>query len=62
MTNDRDFVRIGSNVDHSGIVIYIDVTALRERPANAVEALDRVVNAYPRSELANAVIWFDDWW
>jgi hypothetical protein len=62
MTNDRDFVRIGSNVDHGGIVIYNDVTVLRERPANAVEALDRIVNAYPRSELENAVVWFDDWW
>lgn len=63
ITNDKkDFGgRIGTTVDHAGIVIYTDANYLRDEPEDAVRTLDRVLSYYPRHELANELVWLDQW-
>lgn len=43
-------------VSHAGIVIYTDGNYLRDEPEAAVRTLERVLDAYPRDELADALV------
>jgi hypothetical protein len=52
---------VGETVDHPGITVYTDPNFLRDRPEAAVRLVERVLAHYPLSELANELIWLDQW-
>ena len=59
LTNDRDFIALDETTDHAGIVLY---TAQNPSPATFVGALDRVLQFHTSDELANQVVWLDEWY
>ena len=59
LTNDRDFLTLNETTDHAGIVLY---TAQNPSPATFVEAIDQVVHFLAPDELANRVVWLDEWY
>ncbi len=57
LTNDRDFVRLAEETDHSGVVIYTD----QQRPPREVlKAVIRVDDAYS-DDLQNRTVWLEGW-
>lgn len=61
LTNDRDFVRIGTERDHDGIVMYTDRNRLLDAPLKAVEAVDRINRYYSLNSIAGQIEWLDNW-
>jgi len=63
ITNDKkDFAgRLSETVDHNGIVVYTDPSALRDNPESAVHAVERVLSHYQPAELANELVWLNQW-
>lgn len=63
VTHDKkDFAgTVGDSVDHAGVVVYTDANWLRDEPEQAVRTLDTVLTHYPVEELANEVVWLDQW-
>lgn len=63
VTNDKkDFSGpLSDGVDHDGIVVYTDPNVLRDDPESAVRAVERVLSHYPPAELANELVWLDQW-
>lgn len=61
LTNDRDFVRLGTERDHSGIVMYTDRNRLLDAPLKAVEAVDRMNRYYSPDSIAGQIEWLDNW-
>ena len=61
VTHDKkDFGTAGSDT-HAGVVVYTDSTFLRDNPEAAVRTIERVLDAYPPSELRDAVVWLPQW-
>jgi hypothetical protein len=52
---------LGDSIDHSGVIIYTDSRFLRTDPEEAVRTLERILDNYPRSELAGERVWLDQW-
>jgi predicted nuclease of predicted toxin-antitoxin system len=63
ITNDKkDFAGpLSDAVDHCGIVVYTDPNVLRDDPERAVRAVERILSHYPPSEVANELVWLDQW-
>jgi hypothetical protein len=63
VTHDRkDFAGdLADAVEHTGIVVYTDVSYLRDDPEGAVRTLERVLSHYPPDELTNELVWLDQW-
>jgi predicted nuclease of predicted toxin-antitoxin system len=63
VTHDKkDFANgLGEAVEHAGIVVYTDANVLRDDPERAVRTLERVLAHYPAAELANELVWLDQW-
>lgn len=63
VTNDKkDFAgSLSETTDHEGIVVYTDPNVLRDDPESAARAIERVLSHYPPAELANEVVWLDQW-
>jgi len=62
LTHDRDFAgRLGTSVDHAGVVVYTDANYVRDEPEHAVRTLERVFTHYPPEELRNELVWLDQW-
>lgn len=63
VTHDKkDFAgEIGDAVDHAGIVVYTDANYLRDDPENVVRTVERVLSQFPLDELADEVVWLDQW-
>nr|WP_133304674.1 hypothetical protein [Halonotius aquaticus] len=58
----KDFAGdLQETVTHAGIVVYTDGNYLRDDPEAAVRTLERVLAAYPPDELADALVWLDEW-
>ena len=58
----KDFAgELAETVSHAGIVIYTDGEFLRDAPESAVRTLERVFDAYPTAELADEIVWLDQW-
>ncbi len=59
ITHDKkDF---GSHETDAGVVAYTDSFFLRDEPETAVRTVERVLDAYPASELRGEVIWLSQW-
>jgi len=59
ITHDKkDFA---SQESDAGVVVYTDSVFLRDEPEAAVWAVERVLNAYPLSELRGEVVWLSQW-
>lgn len=52
---------LSEEIDHRGVVIYTDPAFLRDDPDAAVRTVERVLAHYPPAELANEVVWLDQW-
>lgn len=61
VTNDRDFVRLSTECDHGGIVIYTDRTLLIANPLAATEGIAAIDRYYSPDEMRNVVEWLDNW-
>jgi hypothetical protein len=61
LTNDRDFVRLGTRRDHAGIVMYTDRNRLLDAPLEAVKAIDRTNRYYSPDTIANNIEWLENW-
>ena len=63
LTHDKkDFAGgLQETVTHAGIIVYTDGNYLRDDPEAAVRTLERVLAAYPPDELADALVWLDEW-
>lgn len=63
VTHDKkDFADgLSDAVDHAGIVVFTDPNYLRDEPEAAVLTLERALAHYPRAELANELLWLDQW-
>lgn len=53
--------RLGSAVDHAGVVIYTEPLFLRAEPDSAVRTLERAIEHYSPEELREERIWLDQW-
>lgn len=58
LTNDRDFVSLGKEVDHSGIVIYV---ARELSPGPFVRGIRRVDRQFTPQTMRNNIEWLEDW-
>ena len=58
LTNDRDFVELGDETDHAGIVVY---TTPNPSPSEFAVAIDRVDRFFTPDELANRLVWLENW-
>jgi len=57
LTNDRDFVRLADETEHSGVIIYTD----QQRPPREVlGAIIRIDDAYS-GDLENRTAWLEGW-
>lgn len=45
----------------AGVVVYTDSNFLRDEPEAAVRTIERVLDAYPASELHGSVVWLPQW-
>ncbi|MDL5362027.1 DUF5615 family PIN-like protein [Halalkalicoccus sp. NIPERK01] len=63
ITHDRkDFGgETGRSIEHDDIVIYTDANYLRNHPEHAVGTLERILSYYPLNELADELVWLDQW-
>lgn len=63
ITHDKkDFSgNVAETIDHQGIVIYTDANFLRDEPETAVRTLEHVLDHVPSAELANEIVWLDEW-
>lgn len=63
VTNDKkDFAGdLSAAIDHRGLVVYTDPTFLLNDPEGAVRTVERVLSHYQPSELANEIVWLDQW-
>ncbi|MDZ7746570.1 MAG: DUF5615 family PIN-like protein [Halobacteriales archaeon] len=48
-------------INHAGIIVYTDANWIRDSPAAAVSALDRVREQYTRKALRDEIVWLDQW-
>lgn len=58
LTNDRDFVSHGSDLDHTGVVIYVTPEL---SPGAFVRAVGRIDHHYTPETMQNNVEWLEDW-
>ncbi|MDZ7689334.1 MAG: DUF5615 family PIN-like protein [Halobacteriales archaeon] len=57
LTNDRDFVRLADETDHSGVIIYTDQEV---SPREVLRAIIRIDEAYTNN-LENQTVWIQGW-
>jgi len=58
ITNDTDFLRLHTQYDHAGLVIYDD----QNLPVHAfIRAIKRIERFVPGAELDGNVVWLDEW-
>jgi len=60
LTNDRDFVRIGKERDHAGIVMYTDRNRSLDAPLEAVGAVDRIDRHYSPDAISENMEWLEN--
>lgn len=58
LTNDRDFIRIGNEATHAGIVIY---AAQELGPGAFIHAIDRLNRHFTPDAMQNNIEWLEDW-
>lgn len=58
LTNDRDFVSLGKEVDHAGIVIYVEQDLA---PGLFVRGIHRVDGQFTPQAMRNNIEWLEDW-
>lgn len=58
LTNDRDFVSLGKEADHWGIVIYV---AQELSPGLFVRGIRRVDRQFTPQTMRNNIEWLEDW-
>jgi len=61
LTNDRDFLELGQRVDHSGVILYSDLSILLDDPLAAARAITAIDRAYSTESLRNRIEWLDGW-
>jgi hypothetical protein len=61
LTNDRDFVRLGEERDHAGIVMYTDRNRLLDAPLEGVGAVDRINRYYSPDAISGNIEWLENW-
>jgi len=57
LTNDRDFVRLADEKEHSGVIIYTDQ---KRPPREVLRAVIRIDDAYS-GNLKNRTVWLGGW-
>ena len=58
LTHDRDFAALAGLHDHTGILI---LTSQSPDPGDIVQAIDKLVTVFTRSELENEIVWIEEW-
>lgn len=58
LTNDTDFLRLHDRYDHAGLICYDDQNLSVNEFIRAIKRIERFV---PKSEIAGAVVWLDQW-
>ena len=58
--NKKDFGTVETDLS-AGIIVYTDSNLLRDEPELAVRTIERILDAYPPSELRSAVVWLPQW-
>lgn len=63
ITNDKkDFAgKLAASIHHSGIIVYTDPNLPRDDPETTVRAIERVLSHYSVEDLANEIVWLDQW-
>lgn len=59
ITNDRDFVSLGHDREHAGIVIYTDQSC---SPADFARGIRRIDRQFTPDAMQNTIAWVDEWW
>lgn len=57
ITNDRDFVRLADETEHTGVIIYTDQ---RRPPREVLRAVIRIDDAFS-GDLENKTVWLGGW-
>jgi len=57
LTNDRDFVRLSEEIEHSGVIIYTDQS---RSPREILRAIINIEGAYGE-EIENKLVWLQGW-
>ncbi|EMA36746.1 DUF5615 family PIN-like protein [Halococcus hamelinensis] len=58
LTNDRDFIELDDEIEHAGIVVY---TTPNPNPSEFAVAIERVERFFAADELANQLVWLENW-
>lgn len=61
VTHDKKDFRTAESDSRAGVVVYTDSKFLRDDPEAAVRTIERALDAYPPSELRDAVVWLPQW-
>jgi hypothetical protein len=58
LTHDRDFIALAAATDHNGVFV---LTSQSPEPGAVVRGVDRLTATVTAGELANELVWIEDW-